>query len=95
MQHKVSYFQSFLPESYKQEVQPQAINPNYYMTETSPIHQSSTSNVPPQPPNSYTEQFMETQLGMASIDELNQLEMGGMDELNNTIVDMNNMDSVI
>jgi hypothetical protein len=80
MQHKVSYFQSFLPESYKQEVQPQAINPNYYMTETSPIHQSSssTSNVVHQPPNSYTEQFMETQLGMSGMDELNQLEMGVM-----------------
>jgi hypothetical protein len=83
MQHKVSYFQSFLPESYKQEVQPQAINPNYYMNETSPIYQ---------PPNSYTE---ETQLRMGDIDELNQLEMRGMDESNNTIVDMNNMDLVI
>lgn len=92
MQHKVSYFQSFLPESYKQEVQQQTINPNYYMTETAPIHTPSLSNVPPQPPNSYTEQFMETQ---SQLDELNQLGIGSMDNLSNIIVDMNNMDSVI
>ena len=92
MQHKVSYFQSFLPESYKQEVQQQTINPNYYMTETTPIHTPSLSSVPLQPPNSYTEQFIETQ---SQLDELNQLGMDGMDNFNNTIVDMNNMDSVI
>lgn len=91
MQHKVSYFQSFLPESYKQEVQPKTINPNYYMNETTPIHSSSLSSVPPQPPSSYTEQFMET-----NMNELNYISNLGMnDELNNTIVDMNNMDSVI
>lgn len=84
LQHKLSYFQSFLPESYKQEVQ--TITPNYYMNETTPIQTPPSSSVPPQPPNSYTEQFMESNF-------LNTQEMG--DELNNTIIDMNNMDSVI
>jgi hypothetical protein len=91
MQHKVSYFQSFLPESYKQEVIPQTINPNYYMNETSSISVAPSSlplsNVPPQPHNSY-EQCIET-----NMDELNQMSLG-MDDLN-TVIDMNNMDSII
>jgi hypothetical protein len=87
MQHKVSYFQSFLPEIYKQEVQAQTINPNYYMNETStPIHSPASTNIlPPQPPNSYTEQYMEANF-------LNTPEMS--DELN-TVIDMNNMDNMI
>jgi hypothetical protein len=92
MQHKVSYFQSFLPESYKQEVIPQTINPNYYMNETSSISVApsslSLSNVPHPTPNSYTEQCIET-----NMDELNQMSLG-MDDLN-TVIDMNNMDSII
>jgi hypothetical protein len=89
MQHKTSYFESFLPESYKQEVNPQTINPNYYMNEITPIHSSSSSNAPHQQPDSYTEQFMEI-----NTDELNYISNVGMtDELNSTMVDMNNTDS--
>jgi hypothetical protein len=79
LQHKLSYFQSFLPESYKQEVQLQPITPNYYMNETIPIQPPSS-----QPQNSYTEQFIETHY-----DELNNI--NSIDELN-TVLDM---DSVI
>lgn len=82
MQHKLSYFQSFLPDAYKQE--PKTITPNYYINETStpstPIPQINTP--PPQPPNSYTEQFLEDNF-------MNTPEMD--DELNNTIIDMNSV----
>jgi hypothetical protein len=98
MQHKVSYFQSFLPELYKHEVQTHTINPNYYMTETTQLH--SSSNLPPQSPNSYTEQIIETNMNelhyMNNINNIsNTSNTSNMsDELNN-IIDMNNMDSVI
>lgn len=83
MQHKLAYFQSFLPDAYKQEIEVPQSTPNYFLNESKA---SSSSTPQPQQPSSYTEQFMDTQF-------LNTQEMG--DELNNTIIDMNNMDSVI
>ena len=87
MQHKLSYFQSFLPDAYKIELEAQKkVTPNYYINES----KSVTSNTP----NSYTEQYEQH--------EQHQLEdssfiNNAFDELNNTnnILNMNNMDSVI
>jgi predicted transglutaminase-like cysteine proteinase len=90
MQHKISYFESFLPEPYKQDTKTQPITPNYYMNETStPIQTPSSSSALPQQPNSYTEQFME-----ANFPEMND-ELNMVNNFNSTVIDMNNMDSVI
>lgn len=91
MQHKLAYFQSFLPDAYKQEFEVPQTTPTYFINEgKNPI----PSTPQPHPPNSFTEQFMETQFSQdQTTNFLNTPEMG--DELNNTIIDMNNMDSVI
>lgn len=88
MQHKLAYFQSFLPDVYKQELEAPQTAPSYYINES-----KSTSTPQIQQPSSYTEQFMETHFAQEQNNLLNTPEMG--DELNNTIIDMNNMDSVI
>jgi len=93
MQHKLSYFQSFLPDAFKQEFEVPQSTPSYFITEGK---NTIPSTPQPQQPNSYTEQFMETHFAQdQNANFLNTPEMS--DELNNThsIIDMNNMDSVI
>lgn len=91
MQHKLSYFQSFLPDAFKQEFEVPQSTPSYFINEGKiPVPQ--TPQPQPHPPNSYTEQFMESHFSQEQ-NLLTTPEMG--DELNNTIIDMNNMDSVI
>jgi hypothetical protein len=93
MQHKLAYFQSFLPDAYKQELEVPQSTPNYFINEGKNNY-VATPQPQLQPPNSYTEQFMETHFSQEQnvSNFLNTPEMG--DELS-TIIDMNNMDSVI
>lgn len=82
MQYKLSYFQSYLPESYKQDTNSQPVNPNYYINETTSIQTPppTASNISLQPPYSYSEQFIDTQ---------------EMNNESNTIIDMNSVESVV
>jgi hypothetical protein len=94
MQHKLLYFQSFLPDAYKQEFEVPQSTPSYFINDGKNNIPQTPSTPQPQQPNSYTEQFMESQFSQEqNTNFLNTPEMG--DELNNTIIDMNNMDSVI
>lgn len=88
MQHKLAYFQSFLPDVYKQELEVSQSSPSYYINES----KSSPSTPQIQQPSSYTEQFIENHFTQESNNLLSTPEMD--DELN-TIIDMNNMGSVI
>lgn len=88
MNYKLSYFQAFLPDAYKAELEAQKnITPNYYLNENKNIQQLSTSPSP----TSYSESTSHINQEQNFIQEQQFMQ----DELNNTIIDMNNMDSVI
>lgn len=86
MNYKLSYFQSFLPDAYKIELEAQKnITPNYYLNENNKNNTQTSS--------SYTEQTLQESDNQNFVDENAQNFMN--DELTTTILDMNNMESVI
>lgn len=99
LNYKLSYFQSLLPDAYKAELEAQKnIPPSYYLNENKNIQQLSTSPAP----TSYSD-FAAQESSSVVQDQQNFMQEQNFmqdaslmpDELNSTIIDMNNMDSVI
>lgn len=97
LNYKLSYFQSFLPDTYKAELEAQKnIPPNYYLNDNKTIQQLSTSPAR----TSYSEtiqeqhQFMQEQQQLTQEQNFMQDQSFMQDELNSTIIDMNNIDNM-
>lgn len=74
MQHKLDYFHSFLPESYK--LIPQTANPNYY------IHEQLSP-----PLNSYSEQSVDNNLWAKNSTNNYMNDINDMTDINNNVDD--------
>jgi hypothetical protein len=96
MNYKLAYFQTYLPENYKIELENHKAAPiNYYVNDTnsgnitgsSPNYQLSNQY------NTHIEQQF-TENNFSQVHD-NQFQNNKFDDLNNNIVDMNNIDSVL